>query len=78
MSERSLEQSAQLAAERHLSACREAYWHEEMCEQDAQCGDNQDCGQSPACAPFDDCDTCIVREVLHAAWPYLQRLAEQA
>lgn len=26
-------------------------------------------------APFCGCDTCVVREVIDAAWPYLYRLA---
>ena len=25
--------------------------------------------------PFCGCDTCVVREILHAAWPHLYRLA---
>jgi hypothetical protein len=29
--------------------------------------------ESPACAPFCGCDVCIVREVLHAAYPYLEK-----
>lgn len=68
-----LERAAQQAAERHLEACRVAYWHEELCE-GGECTD--EIPESPAAAPFDDCDTCVVREVLWAAWPYLKRLAE--
>jgi hypothetical protein len=29
------------------------------------------------CGPFCGCDTCIVREVLDAAWPYLLELARE-
>lgn len=29
--------------------------------------------ESPACAPFCGCDTCIVREILHAAYPVLEK-----
>ena len=59
---------AQKAAEAHLAACTEAMfaWEE---------GD--DLAESPACAPFCGCDTCVVREVLHAAWPFLLLAAEE-
>lgn len=69
-----LETAAHLAAEKHLADCREAYWHDEMCDPD-QC-ECCDIPVSPAYAPFDDCNSCIVREVLSAAWPFLQRLAQ--
>lgn len=53
---------AQKAAEEHLAACYEAMW------------DEHDEGlDSPAIAPFCGCDTCVVREVLWAAWSHLQR-----
>lgn len=29
--------------------------------------------ESPACAPFCGCDVCIVREILHAAYPLLEK-----
>lgn len=29
--------------------------------------------ESPACAPFCGCDVCIVREILHAAYPHLEK-----
>jgi hypothetical protein len=29
--------------------------------------------ETPASSPFDACDVCIVREVLHAAYPYLEK-----
>ena len=58
---------AQRAAERHLAECIDA-----MCE-----WEENDFGEvteieSPASAPFCGCDTCIVREVLWAAWPIFQ------
>lgn len=28
-------------------------------------------------APYCGCDTCVVREVISAAWPYLYRLAHE-
>lgn len=58
---------AQQVAEAHLSACHEALF----AEQDAD-----DCSmipESPASAPFCGCDTCVVREVLYAAWPVFER-----
>jgi hypothetical protein len=54
---------AQKEAEKHLAACQEALWSEE------ETGRPMD---SPACAPFCGCDTCIVREVLWAAWEILE------
>lgn len=58
---------AQKAAEAHLQACMDAL----DAEQD---GDEI---QSPASAPFCGCDTCCVREVLFAAWPFLLKEAGQ-
>lgn len=55
--------AAQQAAEAHLDACEEALWAEEELEDGAELPD------SPACAPFCGCQTCVVREVLFAAWP---------
>lgn len=58
---------AQKAAEAHLSACWEAYYAEEE-------GENlEDLPESPACAPFCGCETCVVREVLFAAWPIIEQ-----
>jgi hypothetical protein len=64
------EQEAQRAAEERLAACNEHFWAEESGEQPPE-------GPYPACGPYDACDTCIVREVLDAAWPYLLRLARE-
>lgn len=60
-------------AEKHLSACWEAYFDE---EQDGL----SDVEWPETAGPFCGCDTCIVREVLHAAYPILREgiLAEQA
>lgn len=57
---------AQKAAEAHLAACWEAYWAEEESE------NLEGLPESPACAPFCGCETCIVREVLFAAWPIIE------
>lgn len=55
---------AQRAAELHLAACMEALWaYEEEGDEDVE---------SPASAPFCGCDTCIVREILWAAWPIFE------
>jgi hypothetical protein len=62
---------AQKAAEAHLAACQEAYWELEDGEMSGEESD------SPAVGPFCNCDTCIVREVLHAAWPFLLEAAKQ-
>jgi hypothetical protein len=58
---------AHRAAEKHLIACFEAL--------DAE-GEGDD-GQWPPdmAGPFDGCDTCQVRETLHAAWPFLLEAA---
>lgn len=34
-------------------------------------------GENPACAPFCGCVTCVVREVLDAAWPHLIAAARE-
>jgi len=53
---------AQKAAELHLARCNEALWDDPGVLID-----------SPASAPFCGCDTCVVREVLFAAWPFALR-----
>jgi hypothetical protein len=57
---------AQAAAEAHLVACHEALHAEEEVEEYVD---------SPASAPFCGCETCEVREVLFAAWPFLKLAA---
>ena len=57
---------AQKAAEKHLAACMEAMFAMDEGEEEVE---------SPASATFCGCDTCIVREVLYAAWPILERWA---
>lgn len=52
---------AQQAAEKHLAACYDALVEEE--------DDPEKWPESPASAPFCGCETCVVREVLYAAWP---------
>lgn len=58
---------AQKAAEAHLAACEEAQFAwEENADSEVE---------SPASAPFCGCNTCVVREVLFAAWPILEKWA---
>lgn len=64
---------AQQAAEAHLIAVWEA---EQALDYALEAhgdpeGDGEALPESPASAPWDGCDTCTVREVLHAAWPIL-------
>lgn len=57
---------AQAAAEEHLAACFEA---EDAYEQAMEDGTDLADLDTPACAPFDGCQTCEIREILYAAWP---------
>lgn len=66
-----IEAQAQRAAEEHLAACQEALYAEE------DYGDTDVAAGSPAIAPFCGCDTCVVREILHAAWPFMLELARE-
>jgi hypothetical protein len=52
---------------KHLRACWAAF------------DENSEGGtvQSPASDTFDGCDDCEVREVLHAAWPFLRQAVQQ-
>lgn len=64
------EQAAQRAAEQHLAACQEWMWAEEEGGESLE----REC---PSVGPFCGCDTCIVREILWAAWPHLLALARE-
>ena len=55
---------AQRAAEAHLEAIYEAEFENE--------GED-----SPSIGPWDGCTTCVVREVLMVAWPFLEHAALQ-
>ena len=66
-----LEQAAQRAAEIRLAAASDMLFHDEEGEPDGQDHPEWD----EISAPYCGCDTCIVREVIDAAWPYLKRLA---
>jgi len=65
----------QRVAEAHLGECWRVLWAEEGdIEPDEDAGEEG--LESPACAPFCGCDTCVVREVLYAAWPVLEHYFE--
>jgi len=68
-----VERLAQELAESHLDACEDALaCTEGYCDED--CGHTE----SPAVGPFCGCRTCVVREVLHAAYPALAELARRS
>lgn len=70
MTSAELERKAQEAAEERLSYCQSTLYEDEA-EVPAP-GE----GQEPS-APFCGCDTCVVREVLDAAWPHMLELARR-
>lgn len=61
--------AVQRACEDHLAACYAALYAEEEAEPGV------DLDYPAAAGPFCGCETCVVREVLHAARPYLAALA---
>lgn len=61
-----LEREAQKAAEQRLSDAHERFYAEQE--------DGLDVWEGWEGGAFCGCDTCIVREVIDAAWPYLERL----
>ena len=70
-----LEREAQREAEKRLAAANNMLWHDE------DSGDIEPVDRpewDDISAPYCGCDTCIVREVIDAAWPYLKRLAAVA
>lgn len=67
MTERDYFLEAHQAADAHLAACYAAYYAEPEGEGPLP--------ESPASAPFCACETCEIREILHAAWPILREAA---
>jgi hypothetical protein len=67
------ERAMQRAAERHLAYADDCLWEDE----EGEYADMHDEGpKGPNLAgPYCGCHTCIVREVLWAAWPFMYRLA---
>jgi hypothetical protein len=63
------EAKAQQAAEARLAYCQAQLYEDDL-------DDLPEPAEQP-CGPFCGCDTCIVREVLDAAWPYLLELARE-
>lgn len=68
LSEYQLEMRAQQLAEEHLTACEEAVDPDDDFDTELE---------SPAVGPFCGCVTCVVREVLHAAWEPMMELARR-
>jgi hypothetical protein len=69
-----LQAAAQKAAEHRLAVANEMLWADEE-------GEREDVDRpewDELAGPFCGCDTCIVREILDAAWPHLQTLALMA
>ena len=62
----SLDIAIQQAAEKHLEACQDAMFYSEDPE-----GDREP-PEDPSYAPFCGCTTCVVREVLMAAWMHIR------
>lgn len=69
------ESELQARAEAHLDACIAA--EDEWAFHDQSDDDDVEWPHSPAVAPFCGCTTCVVREVLHAAWPLMIEHAMQ-
>lgn len=65
-----LEHEAQQAAEHRLRVCATVLFEDET-DEDIVPSDAADQLAGPYCG----CDTCVVREVVDAAWPWLYRLA---
>jgi hypothetical protein len=61
--------AAHRAAVAHLEACLAHL--DQQAEVDAGYLEAELLGEDPSSAPFDGCEDCLVREVLHAAWPHL-------
>jgi hypothetical protein len=68
------EAAAQKAAEERLAYCNAQLYEDEIEDGNELPAPGE--GQEP-CGPFCGCDTCIVREVLDAAWPHLLELARE-
>jgi hypothetical protein len=66
-----LEQQAQEAGERRLAYCNAILFEGEGEEMPEELAGEQ------AAAPYCGCDTCIVREVLDAAWKVLLAIKEE-
>lgn len=61
-----LEKRAQRAAEQRFNIAMDSVYAEDLDDID---------GEAELSAPFCGCTTCVVREILDAAWPYLYEMA---
>jgi hypothetical protein len=73
MTDVELEDEAQRAAEARLAYANALLFHDE--NPDEPLAEPLE-GEEPF-GPYDGCETCIVREVLHAAWPAMRELARR-
>lgn len=69
MTARDFGAEAQRVAQAHLARVQEVFWIEE---------EGGDPDVYPAFAPFDGCDTCVVREVLVSAWEVVDAYVDDA
>jgi hypothetical protein len=58
-----LAERAQRIAAEHVARCDDAMFAADQGEEVV----------SPASTLYDGCDTCVIRETLHAIWPHLER-----
>lgn len=59
---------AHQAAEDHLEECE--LWMSWFDEGEPE--GERPAGEDPSSAPYDGCQTCVIRETLHAAWPVIE------
>lgn len=69
---------AQRAAEAHLEACWEALHEQEDADMAGEWESSAPDRWPVTAGPFCGCETCVVREVLFAAWPILTEAAKEA
>lgn len=72
LTETQLEERAQQASERRLAYANATLYHEE-----GGVNPDEEFKGEELAGPFCGCDTCVVREVLAAAWPYMRELARR-
>ena len=66
----------QESAEAHLDACYAEMWELDELGEGEEGEDHFPEGEIQQAGPFCGCNTCVVREVLHASFETLIRLAE--
>lgn len=71
-----LERAAQQSAEKRLAAAADMLWSEEAEYLGGTYHNGHgEVAEEQFAGPFCGCDTCVVREVIDAAWPHLKELA---